>query len=190
MGDQLLPFPLTERSVHLCVDMQRIFSAGAWPTPWMNRVLPVAAVLAGRHPERTVFTRFIPPERPDQMPGMWQRYYSRWRIATRECLDLQLLELMPPLAALCPPPTVIDKTRYSVLAEPKLIEHLRQREADALIVSGSETDVCVLATEHSGAQAGPDQEAQHSICGGGLLGLRAEAEMHQGRAPLCATSPL
>jgi putative ABC transport system substrate-binding protein len=41
---------------------------------------------------------------------------------------------------------------------------------------------------HSGAQAGPDQEAQHSICGGGLLGLRAEAEMHQGRAPLCATS--
>jgi nicotinamidase-related amidase len=98
----------------------------------MNRVLPVAAALAGRHPERTVFTRFIPPERPDQMPGMWQRYYTRWRIATRECLDLQLLELLPPLAALCPPPTVIDKTRYSVLAEPKLIEHLRQREADAL----------------------------------------------------------
>jgi hypothetical protein len=82
-------------------------------------------------------------ERPDQMPGMWQRYYTRWRIATRECLDLQLLELMPPLTALCPPATVIDKTRYSALAEPKLIEHLRQREADALIVSGSETDVCV-----------------------------------------------
>ena len=147
MGDQLLPLPLTERSVHLCVDMQRIFSAeGPWPTPWMNRVLPVAASLAGRHPERTVFTRFIPPERPDQMPGMWQRYYTRWRVATRECLDLQLLELMPPLAALCPPATVIDKTRYSALAEPKLAEHLRQREADALIVSGSETDVCVLAT--------------------------------------------
>ena len=77
MGDQLLPLPLTERSVHLCVDMQRIFSAeGPWPTPWMDRVLPVAAALANRHPERTVFTRFIPPERPDQMPGMWQRYYT------------------------------------------------------------------------------------------------------------------
>jgi hypothetical protein len=25
MGDQLLPLSLTERSVHLCVDMQRIF---------------------------------------------------------------------------------------------------------------------------------------------------------------------
>src|ERR1700722_2436909 len=147
MSDQLLPLPLAERSVHLCVDMQRIFSAeGPWPTPWMDRVLPVAAALANRHPERTVFTRFIPPQRPDQIPGMWQRYYARWRVATRERLDLQLLELMPPLATLCPPATLIDKTRYSAFAEPRLIEHLRQREADALIASRSETDVCVLAT--------------------------------------------
>jgi nicotinamidase-related amidase len=108
--------------------------------------LPVATTLARRHPERTIFTRFIPPVRPDQMPGMWQRYYARWRMATRQVLPLELLELMPPLAALCPPATIIDKTRYSAFAEPRLIEHLRQRETDALIISGSETDVCVLAT--------------------------------------------
>ena len=155
MGDALLPFPLTERSVHLCVDMQRIFSAeGPWPAPWMERVLPVVATLAGRHPERTLFTRFIPPERPDELPGMWQRYYTRWRLATREHLDLDLLELMPPLAALCPPATVIDKTRYSGFAEPKLLAHLREREADALIISGSETDVCVLATVLSAVDLG------------------------------------
>jgi len=52
MGDQLLPLPLTERTVHLCVDMQRIFSAeGPWPTPWMDRVLPV---VAESEPLRTV----------------------------------------------------------------------------------------------------------------------------------------
>ena len=88
-----MPISLTERSVHLCVDMQRIFSAeGPWPTPWMDRVLPIAAAHANRHPERIVF-RFIPPGRPDQMPGMWRRY-TRWRVATREVLDLRLLELM------------------------------------------------------------------------------------------------
>ena len=85
MGDQVLPLPLTERSVHPCVDMQRIFWAeGPWPTPWMDRVLPVVAALANCHPERTVFTRFIPPERPDQMRGALGRtawtQHSRWQI--------------------------------------------------------------------------------------------------------------
>jgi nicotinamidase-related amidase len=136
MADGLLPFPLTERSVHLCLDMQLLFSsAGPWPTPWMERVLPVIAALAARHPERTVFTRFIPPEKPEQMPGMWQSYYARWPVATRSRLDPRLLELMPPLASLCPPATVIDKTRYSAFAEPQLLAHLRERQADALIVS-------------------------------------------------------
>ena len=147
MADGLHSYPLTPRTVHLCVDMQRIFSAeGIWATPWMDRVLPVVAELAGRYPERTVFTRFITPNRPDDMPGMWQRYYTRWKEATREHLDPALLELLPPLAKLCPPATVINKTRYSAFAEPELLSHLQAREADGLIVTGSETDVCVLAT--------------------------------------------
>src|SRR4051795_9338758 len=147
MADGLHPYPLTPRTVHLCVDMQRVFSAeGIWATPWMDRVLPVVTELAGRYPERTVFTRFITPNRRDDMPGMWQRYYTRWKESTRERLDPALLELLPPLAKLCPPATVINKTRYSAFAEPELSAHLQAREADGLIVSGSETDVCVLAT--------------------------------------------
>jgi nicotinamidase-related amidase len=127
--------------------MQRLFSAeGPWPTPWMERVLPVVAELAGRHPERTVFTRFIPPEKPTDMPGMWQRYYTRWNDVTRQHLNLSLLDLLPALATLCPPATIIDKTRYSAFSEPALISLLQAKGADGLIVTGSETDVCVLAT--------------------------------------------
>jgi nicotinamidase-related amidase len=77
---------------------------------------------------------------------MWQRYYTRWKAATREQLDPALLELLPPLADLCPPANVIAKTRYSAFVEPQLLEHLQSRDADGLIVTGSETDVCVLAT--------------------------------------------
>jgi len=102
--------------------------------------------IAGRFPERTVFTRFITPTRPEAMPGMWRRYYERWRIATREQLDPHLLDLLPQLERLAPPATVVDKTRYSAFAEPPLLAHLRERAADGLIVTGSETDVCVLAT--------------------------------------------
>jgi nicotinamidase-related amidase len=139
--------PLTDRMVHLCVDMQRLFSAdGPWPTPWLERVLPVVAELAGRFPERTVFTRFITPRRPEDMPGTWRDYYEKWREATRQHLEPALLELLPPLARLVPPAIVIDKSRYSAFAEPGLHAHLRERGADGLIVTGSETDVCVLAT--------------------------------------------
>jgi nicotinamidase-related amidase len=61
MGDQLLSLPVIERSVHLCVDIQRIFSdEGPWPTPWMDRVLPVVASLASRNPERTVLPASFP----------------------------------------------------------------------------------------------------------------------------------
>jgi len=112
----------------------------------MNRVLPIVVELANRHPERTVFTRFIPPKRATDMPGMWQRYYSRWKVATREHLDPDLLELAPALAKLCPPAAVVDKTRYSAFSAPNLIPLLQARAADGLIVTGAETDVCVLAT--------------------------------------------
>lgn len=138
---------LTPRSLHLCVDMQRLFSAeGPWPTPWMERVLPRVTALAERFPERTLFTRFIPPRRPEDLPGQWQAYYRRWRQVTREFLDPALLELMPPLAALVPPARLLDKPVYSAFAGRRLQRLLAERHADALIVTGSETDVCVLAT--------------------------------------------
>src|SRR5690349_6942926 len=121
-----LRYPLTSQTVHLCVDMQRLFSAeGPWPTPWMERVLPVIAELAERFPQRTVFTRFIPPGKADDMPGMWRQYYRRWSEATRERFDPALLELLPPLACFCPPATVIDKSRYSAFVNSELLVHLR-----------------------------------------------------------------
>jgi len=83
--------------------------------------------LASRYAERTVFTRFIPPKRPEDMPGMWHRYYTKWQQATREQLDPALLALLPPLAKVCPPATIVDKTRYSAFAEPHLLTHLQSR---------------------------------------------------------------
>jgi nicotinamidase-related amidase len=155
MANILLPLPLTEKTVHLCIDMQVIFSAdGIWPTPWMERVLPVVTEMAGRFPERTVFTRFITPENPADMPGMWQAYYRRWERATRKMIDPALLDLMPLLKRFVPPAVVINKTRYSAFAEPHLFAHLKERQADGLIVTGSETDVCVLATVLSAVDLG------------------------------------
>jgi nicotinamidase-related amidase len=52
-------FRLSSNAVHLCIDMQRLFGPnGIWPTPWMETVLPRAAAIVKRFPERTIFTRF------------------------------------------------------------------------------------------------------------------------------------
>ena len=138
---------LTPASVHLCIDMQNLYAPGApWAAPWLPRVLPGVLAISQRFPERTVFTRFITPEKPDDMPGVWQQYYQKWRALTRDRIDPDLLDLLPELRRLVPPATVIDKNRYSAFAGAALPKHLRDRRADTLIVTGSETDVCVLAT--------------------------------------------
>jgi nicotinamidase-related amidase len=142
-----LPFgALTARSVHLCIDMQLLFAeATPWHTPWMARVLPAVEDIVRRHAERTVFTRFLPPSRPQDMPGAWQRYYGRWREMTLERIDPRLLELVPTLARWAPPAKIVDKRVYSPFVERALLGHLRERRADALVITGAETDVCVLA---------------------------------------------
>jgi nicotinamidase-related amidase len=138
---------LTSRSVHLCVDMQRLFSSdGPWCTPWMDKVLPIVTAIARRHVTQTIFTRFIPPHHPSDMPGAWRIYYERWRNVTRDRLDPQMIELMPPLAALTPPAAIVDKHVFSAFTEGVLARALEERQADALVVTGLETDSCVAAT--------------------------------------------
>jgi nicotinamidase-related amidase len=138
---------LGHRSVHICVDMQRLFAEDTpWHTPWMSRVLPNVERLAAAHNEGLIFTRFIPPERAEDSPGLWRRYYEKWRSMTLEHLDPSLITLMPSLCAFVPPGVVVDKTVYSPWVDTELEERLQARQCDTMVVSGGETDVCVLAT--------------------------------------------
>lgn len=74
----LIHGPLGPGTLHLCVDMQRLFSPGyPWAMPWLERVTPVIEELCARHAERTLFTRFIPAAQPGDGHGTWARYYRR-----------------------------------------------------------------------------------------------------------------
>lgn len=147
MATQARPFDLDRSAVHLCIDMQCLFAnRTAWQVPWLPRVLPCVLEIARRHAERTIFTRFIPPEHPEQAEGAWRGYYERWREMTRGEIDSRLLELVPPLAVLTPPAKVVDKAVNSVFGRPGFARALRTRGITTLVVTGGETDVCVLAT--------------------------------------------
>lgn len=138
--------PLDARCAHLCVDMQKLFDEGsAWETPWLQRVLPVVQRLAGAHPDRCIFTRFLPVAHPGEGRGTWRRYYQHWYGMTLEALPPDAIDLVEPLQRFVPPAVVIDKEVYSPWVDTSLDDMLRQRDVDSLIISGAETDVCVLA---------------------------------------------
>lgn len=143
-----LPYgPLGEATAHLCIDMQTMFAERTdWHVPWLQRVLPRVTEIARAHAERTIFTRFVPPSQPEEATGTWRRYYERWRHMTRQALDPKLIELVPPLRDLVPPAHVLDKQHYSPFAEPHLHRLLQAGKVDSLVITGGETDVCVLAT--------------------------------------------
>jgi nicotinamidase-related amidase len=135
--------------------MQRMFCEETpWHTPWMARILPVVERVARRQATRTIFTRFIPPDIAEDMPGTWRRYYARWNEFTGAEIDPRLVDLVPPLQRLAPPAAVVDKRRYSAFAAPALPPLLAARGIDSLVITGAETDVCVLATVMSAVDRG------------------------------------
>lgn len=134
-------------AVHLCVDMQRLFAEDTpWRTPWMPRVLPVVACLCEHRADRTCFTRFIPPRTPREVQDAWRRYWARWRSMTLDELGADKVELVFELQGFVPPARVVDKTTYSPWAGTDLGAALRSAGVDTLVVTGAETDMCVLAT--------------------------------------------
>lgn len=139
--------PLGDRCLHLCVDMQRLFEPGQlWAVPWLEKVLPALEALCAHRPEQTLFTRFIPAARPDEGRGAWARYYRRWAAATLQEVGVDAVRLVPALERFVPPARVLDKQVYSPWTEGQLDALLEPAGLDALIITGGETDVCVLAT--------------------------------------------
>lgn len=132
--------------IHLCIDMQRMFAEQTpWHVPWMQQVSPQIQEVVERHAQRTVFTRFVPPRQPSDMPGMWRSYYEKWQVMTLDRLGEEMVDLVPSLKAMVPPARVFDKMTYSPWTTGELHRVFAGEGVDTLVLSGGETDVCVLA---------------------------------------------
>lgn len=139
--------PLGPSAVHAVIDMQRLFLEG---TAWGSRntqtvVAPILRLLRHR-PSAAVFTRFITPRRKEDAPGAWSHFYDHWSTVLQDNMDPALLDLVPEFLGFVPPGEVADKFTYSAFADGDFSDRLRRRGADTLILSGVETDVCVLLT--------------------------------------------
>jgi len=147
--------PLGPGTVLVVVDMQRLFAeATAWCVPTLATAIEPIAALARAHPTQTIFTRFMTPATVDEAAGTWRRYYRRWPMVLRGNMDTAMLDLVAPLAGFAPPAEVCDKTTFSAFHSASFLAALERRRADTLVITGAETDVCVLATAFDAVDRG------------------------------------
>lgn len=64
---------------------------------------------------------------------------------TRNRLDPGLLDLVPDLARYAPPARIVDRPIYSPWLGSRLHGELMAASVDTVIISGAETEVCVMA---------------------------------------------
>jgi nicotinamidase-related amidase len=143
------------RAIHVVIDMQRLFlDHPDWAVKDIGRIRPAVRRLAERKPGRTFWTRFIPAENAASAPGAWRRYYEAWPRATLEGGGGDYVELLTEHRLLAGGKAVFDKPGFSAFSNADFAAALRRAGADTVILSGVETDVCVLATALDAIDAG------------------------------------
>ncbi|MGP4688062.1 cysteine hydrolase family protein [Agrobacterium pusense] len=138
---------LFPRWCHLCIDMQRMFAEETpWHVDWMPRIIANVGRVVESSPHTTIFTRFIPPPDADAASGRWGRYYEKWWMMTGEYLRPEMTDIVREFAGYVPPAEEFLKTTYSPWTDGRLHRKLVGQGVGTLVISGGETDVCVLAT--------------------------------------------
>ena len=127
--------------------MQQIFlEPGSWHTETGLALLPKIEQLVHARNLQTFFTRFITPSTASEAIGSWQTYYEFWHQVTKEEAGEGWLALHPNLQKFAHSENTFDKKTYDAFASGSFRSSIERANPSALVFSGIETDVCVLAT--------------------------------------------
>ena len=146
---------LDEQALHICIDMQRIFlEPGPWYAEAGLALLQKIEQLVHARNLSSVFTRFITPGNASEATGSWQTYYEFWHQVTKAEAGEEWLALHPTLQKFAKAENTFDKTTYDAFASGSFKSSIERAKPSALIFSGIETDVCVLATVFTAVDLG------------------------------------
>ena len=142
-SDPVMPAPW----LHVCIDMQRVFAEpGDWHAPTLMDIVPRVLTLARARAGATALTRFVTPRNADEVAGTWRGYYEHWASVCTDRMPREMLDVVGPLRGCAPMERVFDKRTHSAFADGPFSDWLRSSGFRSLVLSGVETDVCVLAT--------------------------------------------
>ena len=134
-------------TVHVAVDMQRLFAEDTgWQVPSFAEILPNVRRLAGHRPKRTLYPCFVTPLSASAARGVWRSFYRRWPQVTDGRLPANRLDLVAALSDLAPAAARIDKEGFSSYSGPGFAPALERLDTRTIVLSGVETDICVLGT--------------------------------------------
>jgi nicotinamidase-related amidase len=139
--------PLGPDTVHVVIDMQRLFEEETgWRVPDLAAVVPPIVSLIEHRPARALYARFVTPAGIGAAKGVWQSYYRQWPQVIRDRLPAGIFDLVAPLARHAAPHQQFEKEGFSAFSGPSFAGIVQDLGAATLVLSGVETDVCVLAT--------------------------------------------
>lgn len=153
------------REILVVVDMQRAYEDGPWKVLDMRgaetnilRLIPWA--------DEVIFTRHVPFAHPQ---GTWKTYNAKWGYVEQ---DPRNGELVPCLAEIAR--TSVEKSTYSAFGSQAFCKLVQG--ADRLIVTGIQTECCVLATILDAVDAGMEVMYVRDACSGKNAGLEQATE--------------
>lgn len=143
----------------IAVDMQNVFGdkESPWSTPRFDEAAEAVVRLAEAFDDRTVFTRFVAPDRPT---GSWEDYYEEFPFALQpsDAEAYRLADRVAPLAK-----RVVEETTFGKWG-PKLASITG--DEPHLVVCGVATDCCVISTVLAAADAGAHVTVVTDACAG------------------------
>lgn len=145
----------------VAIDLQRVFAEP--PSPWASPGFHAAAAgierLLPAFRGRTVFTRYVAPQRP---AGAWAAYFEAWPFA-RVPADDPLYELEPRFTAAAARERVETRETFGKW---DAALHAAIGGADEIVLTGVSTDCCVIATALAAADAGVRVRIPADACAG------------------------
>src|SRR5690242_17151709 len=111
--------PLGADTVHVVIDMQRLFDEETgWRVADLGSVVPAIVGLIEHRPARALYARFITPARIEETKGAWQSYYRQWPQVIADRLPPGIFDLVAPLAPHAAAHQQFDKRGFSAFSGP------------------------------------------------------------------------